>query len=79
VLLKEARAALPADADALVALVTARLSIALALLATAQQRQHLAEEAVRAARRIEDDGVVAASLAALCDALAGPDHCSHRR
>ena len=79
VLLKEARAALPADADALAALVTARLSIALTLLATAQQRQDLAEEAVRAARRIGDDGAVAASLAALCDALSGPDHCSQRR
>ncbi len=79
VLLKEARAALPADAGALAALVTARLSVALTLLETSQQRRDLAQEAVQVARRAGDDGAVAASLAALCDALAGPEHCRWRQ
>jgi hypothetical protein len=79
VLLKEARAALPADAGALAALVTARLSVALTLLETSQQRHDLAQEAVQVARRADDDGAVAASLAALCDALAGPEHCRWRQ
>lgn len=79
VLLKEARAALPADDGALAALVTARLSVALTLLETPRQRRDLAHDAVQAARRAGDDGAVAASLAALCDALAGPDHCSERQ
>jgi hypothetical protein len=78
VLLKEARAVLPADAGALAALVTARLSVALTLLETPQRRHDLAQEAVQVGRRAGDDGAVAASLAALCDAVAGPDHCRQR-
>src|SRR6202042_3286760 len=36
-------------------------------------------EAVRLARSAGDDAVVAACLAARCDAIAGPDHCAERR
>jgi hypothetical protein len=78
-LLERARAALPAAEGALAALVTARLSVALTLLESPQRRLDLAQEALQAARRAGDDGAVAVSLAALCDAMAGPDHCSQRR
>jgi type II secretory pathway predicted ATPase ExeA len=79
VLLEEARTALGVDHGTLTALVTARLSIALTLLESPQRRCHLAENALQAARRAGDDSAVAASLAALCDAMAGPDHCGQRR
>ena len=39
----------------------------------------LAAEAVRHARDAGDDAALAACLAALCDAIAGPDHCAERR
>jgi hypothetical protein len=39
----------------------------------------LATEAVRRARSADDDATLAAALAALCDAIAGPDHCAARR
>jgi hypothetical protein len=74
-LLEQARAALPADEAAL---VTARLSVALTLIDSPDRRRELAETAVTAARRADDDAAVAVSLAALCDALAGPDHCEAR-
>ena len=79
VLLEEARAALPVDQAALIALVTARLSVAQTLLESPEHRRDLAQDALQAARRADDDRAVAVSLAALCDALAGPDHCGQRR
>jgi hypothetical protein len=78
-MLEEARAALPPDAAGLGALVTARLSVALTMLASPQRRLELAQDALQAARSAGDEGAVAASLAALCDAMAGPDHCAARR
>ena len=60
------------------ALVTARLSVALTFLGSAERRLALATDAVAMARRCGDDAAVAAALAALCDAMAGPDHCHQR-
>src|SRR5262249_34680543 len=77
-LLEEARSALPAGQDSLLALVTARLSVAATLLAPDARRLELATEAERLARAAGDDAVLAVALAALCDAIAGPDHCAGR-
>jgi hypothetical protein len=78
-LLEEARSELPDGQGALIALVTARLSIASTLILAEPRRLELATEAVRQARSAGDDAALAAALAALCDATAGPDHCAARR
>ena len=78
-LLEEARSVLPDAQGTLIALVTARLSIASTLLLPETRRLELATEAVRRARSAGDDATLAATLAALCDAIAGPDHCAARR
>jgi hypothetical protein len=78
-LLEEARSVLPDGEGTLIALVTARLSIASTLLLPEARRLELATEAVRQARSAGDDATLAATLAALCDAIAGPDHCAARR
>jgi hypothetical protein len=78
-LLEEARAGLPDGHGALIALVTARLSIASTLLLPEARRLELAAETVRQARSAHDDAALAAALAALCVAVAGPDHCAARR
>ena len=78
-LLEEARAGLRDEHGALIALVTARLSIASTLVLPEARRLELATEAVRQARSAGDDAALAAALAALCDATAGPDHCAARR
>ena len=78
-LLEEARSELPDGHGALIALVTARLSIASTLILPESRRLELAAEAVRRARSAGDDAALAAALAALCDATAGPDHCAARR
>jgi hypothetical protein len=78
-LLEEARDALSDGPAALTALVTARLSIASALVVPEEQRLELALEAVRLARAAGGDVALAASLAALCDAMAGPDHRAERQ
>ncbi len=83
-LLEEARDALTGEHGvnrdgALAALVTARLSIASSLVIPEPQRLTLAAEAVRLAQAAGDDAALAASLAALCDAIPGPDHCTERR
>jgi len=78
-LLEEARAGLPDGYGALIALVTARLSIASTLILPESRRLELATEAVGRARSAGDDAALAAALAALCDAIAGPDHCAARR
>ncbi|MEU6539544.1 AAA family ATPase [Streptomyces sp. NPDC047000] len=77
-LLTEARAALPAAHPALRALVTARLSLATALVESEERRVGLAEEAVRTAREAGDPVALGPALAALCDARSGPDHCRER-
>ena len=83
-LLEEARDALDGEHGtdghgALTALVTARLSIASSLVIPEGQRLELAVAAVRRARSAGDDAALAACLAALCDAIAGPGHCAERR
>ncbi|MFF3883778.1 ATP-binding protein [Streptomyces sp. NPDC001914] len=79
-LLGEARSALAGDAahSALRAAVTARLSLAAALLEPEEHRVALAEEAVAAAREADDPAALGPALAALCDARSGPDHCRDR-
>ncbi|POX55614.1 hypothetical protein C3489_09920 [Streptomyces sp. Ru71] len=79
-LLTEARAALAADPapSALRAAVTARLSLASALVESEAQRLAHAEEAVREARATGDPATLGPALAALCDARPGPDHCHDR-
>ena len=78
-LLEEARFALTDEHGALTALVTARLSIASSMIIPERIRLELAAEAVRRARDAGDDATLAACLAALCDAIAGPDDCAERR
>jgi hypothetical protein len=78
-LLEEARSELPDGQGALIALVTARLSIASTLILPESRRLELATEAVRRARSAGNDAALAAALAALCDSIAGPDHCAARR
>jgi tetratricopeptide (TPR) repeat protein len=77
-LLREAIAALPEREQALRALTLARLSVAATLIDPEPRRVALAEEAVAAARAAGDGHALAGALAALCDARAGPDHCSAR-
>ncbi|MEU2632598.1 hypothetical protein ABZ641_37275, partial [Kitasatospora sp. NPDC007106] len=74
---------LPGGPDAgrravLIAEVTARLSVAAALVETDGYRAELAEEAVRLARSTGDPAALGSALAALCDARSGPDHCRAR-
>jgi hypothetical protein len=75
----EAHSARAKGHGALTALVTARLSIASSLVVPEGTRLELAAEAVRRARSAGDDAALAACMAALCDAIAGPDHCAERR
>ncbi|WP_339133624.1 AAA family ATPase [Streptomyces sp. f51] len=79
-LLGEARSALAGDPGhaGLRAAVTARLSLAAALLASEEQRVALATEAVATAREVGDPATLGPALAALCDARPGPDHCRER-
>ncbi|AWT41105.1 hypothetical protein DMT42_01345 [Streptomyces actuosus] len=79
-LLTEARAALAAAPapSALRAAVTARLSLASALVEPEAQRVAWAEEAVGEARAAGDPATLGPALAALCDARPGPDHCHDR-
>ncbi|MGW1562964.1 ATP-binding protein [Streptomyces sp. NPDC002144] len=74
---REAVAGEPAHAG-LRAAVTARLSLAGGLVETEEHRVALAEEAVRLAEETGDPAVLGPALAALCDALSGPDHCRDR-
>ncbi|MCU7821382.1 hypothetical protein KSNIM_06820, partial [Kitasatospora sp. DSM 101779] len=62
----------------LLAEVTARLSVAAALVDSDEHRAALAEEAVRLARTADDPTALGSALAALCDARSGPDHCRAR-
>ena len=77
-LLEQAIAALPGSEQALRSLTLARLSVAATLIDPVPRRVATAEAAVTAARAAGDDVALAGSLAALCDALAGPDHCAAR-
>lgn len=76
-LLEEAHAVLAEDSP-LRPLVQARLSVALSLMGADDRRLELAVESVRLARRGGDPSILAAAIAGLCDAIAGPDHIAER-
>jgi len=78
-LLDEAVAALPDTDSPLRCAVTSRLSVALTFTDGEPRRRPLAEQAVAAARRLDDPAALAGALAALCDAIAGPAHVEERR
>ncbi|WP_161632116.1 ATP-binding protein [Nakamurella lactea] len=65
------------DSSIRVALL-ARLSVALTHAESIPRRRELAEQAVAMARRIGDSPSLAGALAALCDAIAGPDDVAAR-
>ncbi len=78
-LLEEAARRLSGGADhALEAMVLGRLSVALSLVAPDDRRRHLAEAAVRLARRSGDPIVIARALAVHCDVISGPAHVPER-
>jgi tetratricopeptide (TPR) repeat protein len=78
--LTEALAAQPDGDSATRAALLGRLSLALAFTGAApERREALSTEAVAMARRLGDSAVLAAALAARCDAISGPDHVAERR
>jgi len=77
-LFEEASSALPDNELTLRALVTARLSVATTTIESEERRLKLAHEALSLAQAANDESAQAYSLAALCDALAGPEHCQVR-
>jgi len=78
--LTEALQAQPEGDSRARAALLGRLSLALAFTgATPEQREALSTEAVAMARRLGDPVVLAAALAARCDAISGPDHVAERR
>ncbi|MEU7818882.1 hypothetical protein AB0B41_41725, partial [Pseudonocardia sp. NPDC049154] len=78
-LLEEALAVVPPGEQALRAALAARLSVALSFTGDEPRRLALVDEAVAGARRLGDPRVLAAALAARCDATAGPAHVVERR
>ncbi len=78
-MLNEALDAIGADDSALRAMLLARLSVASTLGAEQARRVAMAEEAVAIATRVGHAGALAHSLAAWCDAHAGPRHTDERR
>jgi tetratricopeptide (TPR) repeat protein len=78
--LAEGLRAQPEGDSAARALLLGRLSLALAFTGVAtEQREALSAEAVAMARRLGVPSVLAAALAARCDAISGPDHIAERR
>jgi len=77
-LLEEALRLLPTGDGVLRAAVLGRLSVAYAQVGQEERRLELAREGVEMARRLGDPCVEAATLAAYCDAVAGPDHVDDR-
>jgi len=78
--LTEALEAQPDGDSTARAALLGRLSLALAFTdAAPRQREALSAEAVAMARRLGDPAVLAAVLAARCDAISGPDHIAERR
>ena len=78
--LTEALQAQPEGDSPARAALLGRLSLALAFTeVTPQRREALSTEAVAMARRVGDPVVLAAALAARCDAISGPDHVAERR
>lgn len=78
ILLERALALLPNQDSSLRAAVSARLSLSRALVTPASARAADAEEAAAMASRVGDRAVEVSALAALCDALSGPDHVARR-
>jgi len=76
--LEDVLAALPGEDSALRAAVLARLALAGTQRFAPDRCVDLARSAVEMARRVGDQASEAAALAALCDALAGPDHVQDR-
>jgi hypothetical protein len=56
----------------------ARLSVALSLEGSEDERRALADEAIELARSIGENRTLAYALAAHCDTIAGPDFCEQR-
>ena len=78
--LTEALKAQPEGDSRARATLLGRLSLALAFTEAApERRETLSTEAVAMARRLGDPAVLAAALAARCDAISGPDHLAERR
>jgi len=78
--LTEALDAQPEGDSTARAALLGRLSFALAFTeATPERREALSSAAVARARRLGDPAVLAAALAARCDAISDPDHISERR
>jgi len=77
-LLRKADAALPPEETALRAAVRGRLSLALAGSVPPAERVALAQDAVRLARAAGNPQIESATLAAYCDAIAGPDYVQER-
>ena len=69
---------LPPGDSALRAAALARRSLVQAIVAAPAARAADADEAVAMAQRVGDPTTEAVALAALCDALAGPDHAAAR-
>jgi hypothetical protein len=76
--LEDAVRLLPDSDSGLRAAVLARLSIASAATASADQRVSLAEQAAVMARRVGDTEAEVAALAAFCDARSGPAYVRER-
>jgi hypothetical protein len=77
-LLRTAETRLPAGDTPLRAALLARRSVASGGVASVRERRLLAEEAAAIARRCGDRTVEVAALAAVCDALSGPDFVDQR-
>ena len=78
-LLEEALAAVGSSATGLRARLLSRLSVALSAGDQEHRRLELSEEAIAAAREVDDLAALGHALAAHCDAIAGPDHSETRR
>ena len=77
-LLEDALRLLPDQDSALRAAVLARLSVASAATASADERARLADQAAKMARRVGDAEAEVAALAAFCDARSGPAYVHER-
>ena len=78
-LLEEALAAVGSSASGLRARLLSRLSVALSAGDQEHRRLELSEDAIAAAREVDDLAALGHALAAHCDAIAGPDHSEARR
>ncbi len=77
-LLEEALAAVGPSATGLRARLLSRLSVALSAGDHEHVRLALSEDAIAAAREVDDLSALGHALAAHCDAIAGPDHSEAR-